>query len=98
MTYLSFVPIGVPASSRLVFRPVYPQDAITEDASGLGSGVSRRRKKIILPRHHWEVEEPEKVKTIPMSSVPDGPVFAVTEEYDDDDEIVLMTLSRILNS
>jgi hypothetical protein len=26
MTYLSFLPIGIPASSRLVFRNIYPQE------------------------------------------------------------------------
>ena len=46
MTYLSFLPVGIPSQSRLVFRPVYPQ-VIAPDPNTLNilSGGYRQRGK-----------------------------------------------------
>lgn len=45
MAFLSFLPIGIPASGRLVFRPIYPQEVVIApeepvvvDAGGGGAG------------------------------------------------------------
>ena len=58
MTFLSFLPVGIPAQSRLVFRPVYPQEIVPEDGVMGGAGWpvdwQRKRRKLTLE------EQPEK--------------------------------------
>jgi len=54
MTYLSFLPIGIPASSRLVFRPIYPQEVVevADEVHTGGKGDNAdgvRRPRIFKP-------------------------------------------------
>lgn len=58
MAFLSFLTVGVPASSRLVYRPVYPQVIVSTggDVAGGGHARRRRRERIIVRIDGEEIE------------------------------------------
>ena len=81
-TYLSFLPIGLPASGRLVFRPIYPQ--IIPVISRIPSTDGDERKR----RRHNQSEEYRQARERlrrQIEAAIDGPVsLAAVEQIIED--------------
>ena len=56
MDYLSFIPCGIPASSRLVYRPVYPQ-VVTPNTFDTHDGVDERKRDEEFAKRDEEIRQ-----------------------------------------
>lgn len=107
MDYLSFLPVGIPASSRLVYRPVYPQVVVPPAPTPTevpGGGTSKRdkrlakRKRVIRFSDLDERERIEALKALPVRPAPIAPDPIPFDELpDEDDELFMLVLMRLLH-
>lgn len=104
MASLSFINISAGTGSRLVFRPIYPQVVIpvaVPEPTGGGTSKRKRRKYDVI--HFSDLDERERREA--LARIPVKPFTPLEQagydiemgEYDEDDEIILMALMRILH-
>jgi len=102
--YLSFIPVGIPASSRLVFRQVYPQivvvtpPAVTEQPGG-GNDRRRRRRGTVIRYSDFESREAYEAAlraaipvVEPQTEPVSFPLAAVPEDGEADDRAIIHAL------
>ena len=102
MASLSFIPISAGTGTRLVFRPIYPQEAaVVVPEPVRHGGTSRRRGRVLRWSELDEYERREALAALPVRPFTPLEQAAVvlseaSETEQEDDEILLMALMRII--